>query len=136
MRFEQEETERTENETRLGCFFQQTFSPLPLLTSVQLLLNASRTAAINFSSLNGFMKNATGPIAIAVARAAKSSRAVITITFVFGEIAQSRASTSKPVTPSIQMSVTTTGTRFLLACARNSSALLNGRTLSPSDARR
>ena len=37
-------------------------------------------------------------MAIAVARAAKSSRAVMTITFVFGEIAQSRASNSKPVT--------------------------------------
>src|SRR5438477_271661 len=69
-----------------------------------------RKAAMNFSSSNGFMKNATGPIAMAVARAARSSRAVMTITFVRGEIAQRRARSSKPVTSSIQMSVTTIGT--------------------------
>src|SRR4029077_16265083 len=99
----------------------QEFHEMPLLielenlSEIQARFNASRTAAMNFSSLNGFMKNATGPIAIAVARAARSSRAVMTITRVLGEIAQRRASTSKPVTPSIQMSVTTTGTCCVLA---------------------
>jgi hypothetical protein len=51
-------------------------SPFPLLSPVESFaqdwFNASRTAAMNFSSLNGFMKNATGPMAIAVASAKRS----------------------------------------------------------------
>ena len=49
-------------------------------------------------------------MAIAVARAARSSRAVITITRGRGEMAHMRARISRPVTPSIQTSVTTTDT--------------------------
>jgi hypothetical protein len=48
--------------------------------------------------LNGLMKKATGPICIAVARAARSSRAVMTITRVCGDSAHNRARTSSPVT--------------------------------------
>src|SRR5881275_1518999 len=97
---------------------------------------ASWTAARNCSSLKGLMKKATGPMAMAVARAAKSSRAVMTITRVFGESAQRRAKTSKPVTFSIQMSSTTTGTCCFATWARKSSALLNACTANPSDASR
>lgn len=66
-------------------------SPLRFLCCLLLSLfaqarfKASRTAAINFAPSNGFMKNGTGPMAMAVARAARSSLAVITITFVSGE---------------------------------------------------
>src|SRR5256886_12455616 len=82
------------------------------------------------------MKKATGPMAMAVARAAKSSRAVMTITRVFGESAQRRAKTSRPVTFSIQMSSTTTGTCCFETWARKSAALLNACTANPSDASR
>src|SRR4029450_5308838 len=96
--------------------------------------SARRIAARNSSSLNGLMKNATGPIAIAVARAARSSRAVTTMTRGRGESAHIRARISRPVTPSIQISVTTTDTECVAAWARNSSGLLNARTFKPSDA--
>src|SRR5439155_12053795 len=46
---------------------------------------------MNFSSSNGFMKKATGPIATAVAGAARSSRAVMTITRVLLRITDKQA---------------------------------------------
>src|SRR5207248_5549463 len=69
--------------------------------------SASRTAARNFSSLNGFMKKAIGPIAMAVARAARSSRAVMTMTGGRGENAHIRVRVPRAVTPSNRMAVTT-----------------------------
>src|SRR5205823_6817057 len=68
-----------------------------LVTGVQTcaLPISSCTAARNFSSLNGLIKKATGPMAMAVARAARSSRAVITITRGRGETAHIRARRSE-----------------------------------------
>src|SRR5256885_11350935 len=89
---------------------------------------------MNFSSSKGFIKKATGPIARAVARAARSSRAVITITRGRGESAHIRARIPNPVTPSIHISVTTTDTGLAAACTKNSADLLKARAAIPSEA--
>jgi hypothetical protein len=50
----------------------------------------------NCSASKGLIKKATVPICVAVIRAALSSRPVITMTWVGGDMAHSRARTSKP----------------------------------------
>ena len=73
---------------------------------------------------------------MAVARAARSSRAVMTMTRVLGEMAQSRARTSSPVISFIQMSVTTTATSWVSTCFKKSAAFPKVLTAKPSAASR
>src|SRR6266849_7379078 len=79
------------------------------------------------------MKKAKAPACITVASAAGSSRAVMKMTRVAGDLAHRCANSSIPVIFSIQISRTTSGTEFATTYSRKLSGSLKALTLNPSD---
>ena len=108
-------------ELRPSLFFEEVWS------------NASRTAAKNRLLSKGLRKKANAPACFTVVSAARSSRPVMKITRVLGDLAHKWASNTIPVILFIQMSKTATGTKCVAKCSRNASGSLNALTLNPED---